>query len=377
MRKRTAAAFVPCGLFIASCGEPAAQVPSGSDASDVAEVQADSDDSDSSTPDTSQAADTRPEADTLSREDAGDTSPQDVGTDTAPPKPTEGDGRSCLSPRVVSVPADWTEPVVVNGDTRGRGDDHAIPEETCGDIAWAEGLGAADEAWSFKAPRAGVYRIELTSLGEDVGLYVLAGCETGTATVDCRGGMDWSDDGPWVDVVSLRLEANERIDVIVDGWKEGYEGPYELAFQPPAVEAPGNRCENARMLAEAGDGTFVGTGDLISNPGLTDDYSAIGCGSPAPGGRGTGDEVWSFVAPTTGAWKAVVTPAEGKDAMVYAFRPGACAERCAAYADESTNGPETLDLGTLEQGARIELVVDAWWFFDAGPYELRVMPATP
>ncbi len=303
--------------------------------------------------------------------DTADTRPLDAF------EPPEGSGQSCLEPRVVTVPALWTSPVVVSGDTRGKGDDHSIPEESCGDIAWDQGIGAADEAWSFKAPRAGVYRMELTSLGEDVGFYILGGCETGVATVPCRGGMDWSDDGPWVDVVSLRLEANERIDVIVDGWKDGYEGPYELAFIPPADEAPGNRCENARLLADAGDGSFAGTGDLISNPGLTDDYSAIACGAVPPGGRGTGDEVWTFVAPTTGTWKAVVTPAEGKDVMVYAYRPGACAEACAAFADDSPSGPETLSLGTIAEGARVELVVDAWWFFDAGPYELRVMPEVP
>lgn len=346
---------------------------------DTADTQADTQADDTREDTGPDTADTVP-ADTHDTNDtaAADTTPTDVAADTNETDTRIGSGTSCLDPHVIAIPSPWTAPIQVSGDTRGKGDDHATTSGLCGDMDWDEGEGAADEAWSFRAPSTGIYRLELRSTaGADVGFYALRSCVTGPSTERCLGGMDWSDNGPWVDVITLRLTADQPVELIVDGWKPGYEGAYELTLVPPAAEAPGNRCALARPLTSDGQGGWRGTGDLLSNPGLTDEYSAKSCGASSPGGQGSQDEVWSFTAPADGAYQAILTTEAGKDVMLYTFGAESCGRTCTAVADErdaSSDTPETLDLGDLVAGQVLNLVVDAWWFYDAGPYELRVVP---
>jgi len=334
-----------------------------SDTTTASDADATPDTSDATAPDTT-PADTTP-ADTTSPDTT-------LETDTA-----TGSGRTCLDPHLVPIPASWTAPTTLSGDTRGKGDDHATTAGLCGDMDWDEGEGAADEAWSFRAPSTGIYRLELRSTaGADVGFYALRQCVTGQSTERCLGGMDWSDNGPWVDVITLRLAADQPVDLIVDGWKPGYEGAYDLALFPPVAEAPGNRCALARPLVSDGAGGWRGSGDLLSNPGLTDEYNAKSCGASSPGGQGSQDEVWSFTAPSDGRYQATLSTEAGKDVMLYTFGAESCGRTCAAVADDrdaSSDTPEVLDLGDLVAGQVVDLVVDAWWFFDAGPYELRVL----
>ncbi|MFO0749780.1 MAG: hypothetical protein U1F43_29530 [Myxococcota bacterium] len=141
--------------------------------------------------------------------------------------------------------------------------------------------------------------------------------------------------------------------------------------QPKAGES----CDNAVALADGdGDHHFDALGSVGATSGLADDYDATACGetSASTTGAGQRDEVWRFVAPTSGEYVVSALADTNIDVILYVFADGACGSECKDF-DDSGGVADIDELRlTLAAGDVIDVVVDGKASAHAGSYLVDV-----
>ncbi len=406
-------------LLVGACGDDKISGPTDSTAADAAEIfvppdtfvqpetevtpetEVAQETSAETTPDTTEPTDTNEPADSNEPTDTNEPADTNVPTDTndtseptdtnvptdttdvsdtnVPTDTTDADtvtpiaGASCDLPRVIAVSGALTAPIVVSGDTTGKGDDHDALFGECAGIEWDFGFGAEDEVWSFTAPVAGDYDLSLLS-ELDLGIYVLSDCPQ-AAIPTCEAGSDFA--GPdEADEVTLTLAAGQTVFVVVDAYADeeilAVAGPYTLTVS--AASAPGPACTDARALTLAA-GVWTGSGDLFAS-GVEDQVEIDGCaalgGSITSDGVGTPDEAWTFTVASAGNYEITVTSDDGSDVLYALYRgPGCAAAACIGQVDNGADGEADVFTHALTAGS-YTLVIDTYANFGAGPYSIRI-----
>ncbi|MFO0750692.1 MAG: hypothetical protein U1F43_34235 [Myxococcota bacterium] len=127
-------------------------------------------------------------------------------------------GNTCASAFTVGA-----LPFSGGGDTSKAWNEYLVDEAQCPGFV-SKGVGSSDQVWSFTAPAAGDYVVEVVPHGWDAIVYALGDCANQAAT--CLAASDTQD----VETMHLTLGQGETVSIVVDGAEniKNDAGPYEL-----------------------------------------------------------------------------------------------------------------------------------------------------
>lgn len=132
--------------------------------------------------------------------------------------PTSIAGNTCDAPFEVGA-----LPFAAQGDTREAYGHYEIDDGAC--PGWArKGAGSAEQVWRFVAPAAGRYEVAVAPSGWDAVVYAVRDC------ADTASSCVAADDGQLLERLSLDLDADEAVFIVVDGEHNVVDsaGPYTL-----------------------------------------------------------------------------------------------------------------------------------------------------
>jgi len=198
-----------------------------------------------------------------------------------------------------------------------------------------------DLVYTFTPPQSGNWKLTLTptSSADNVALYVLASCPSGSNITSCVGGRDSNGSGG-PEVLNINLTAGTTYDVIVDSYNNNASGGFTLTATGHGGQA-NDDCISVSTdggadvpLATLDDGG-VGATLPVSTIGYSDDSASAATGPCGTAGLNGGDRVFHIALPdAVPSLTASVAPyTDGGMAPVIYLRSGPCTD-----ADQGTDG---------------------------------------
>ncbi len=255
------------------------------------------------------------------------------------------------------------------------GDTSAMPNDL--DPTCASPQGSGNEiVYEITATENGRIELALQS-SPDLGVSVRRDCRDATSEIGC------ADTRIGGEVLSTPVSSGQTVFVVVDGFSSTQSGAYTLDVTVKTAMCGddaldgGEECDDGGI--DPGDGcsgscaveacttprvlTDTINGDTTSSPSVMHTSCANSLSGP--------EDVYQFIAPTSGNYQFIVTPAGDTD-FVLAVRP-ACAdaalEECADAGFDAD--PETRDV-SLTANESVFVIVEGWGVPDAGAYTLQV-----